>query len=294
MVPRWKLKVVRDAIKACLPLQPMLRIMARYLRPYQDNQGNTRFAFEQGLEQLLDLRAARLPISGIVLEFGSGWMPIIPILFYLAGADEVILTDIERLMDQRTIERAKFFVRSNLACVAQTLGTDEGKLSKRLTTFAPSYLVPWEPSTMRPASVDIVISRAAFEHVPPPQLEEFLTQFYRIVRPGGAMCHIVDNSDHWQHHDHSLSRINFLRFDEHDLWWRIGCFNIQNYQNRLRHSDYIALFERTGWKIAEVSSGEPDAQCLKDLTTLPLAPAFLRYDQTDLAILTSHFVVLRP
>ena len=63
-------------------------------------------------------------------------------------ADEAILTDIERLMDQRTIERAKFFVRSNLAYVAQTLGTDEGKLSKRLTTFAPSYLVPWEPSTI--------------------------------------------------------------------------------------------------------------------------------------------------
>ena len=105
------------------------------------------------------------------------------------------------------------------------------------------------------------------------------------------MCHIVDNSDHWEHRDKSLTRTNFLRYGDEWLW-RIACFNGQNYQNRVRHSDYLNLFHKYGW-MTSVAEGIPDAQSLSDLRSLPLAAAFNRRDHRDLPILTSKFVVRR-
>lgn len=244
------------------------------------------------MQQIQLLRSARVDLTGDVLEFGTGWLPIIPLLFHLAGSRSLMLTDIERLMDTQTIARAKRVIADNLATVASVLHETEADLATRLHgDFSPAYLVPWDSHGHPSCSVDIVISRTALEHVPPSTLSDFLGEFSRIIRPGGAMCHIVDNSDHWEHQDKSLSRVNFLRYE--DGWlWRLACLNPQTYQNRFRHSDYLALFRQHGW-IAVIAEGTPDERCLSDLHTLPLAASFAGRDHRDLAILTSTFVLRR-
>lgn len=282
------------ALRGLMPFQPTLRRLKRALSPYQDNRANSNYCITNGLEQLAALRGAGVPVAGAtVLEFGSGWLPLIPMLFHLAGAGRLILTDIERLMDARTEAMARARVIARLDDIAAALATPRETLLARLDSFAADYRVPWNPEAHPAEDVDLVISRATFEHVPEDQLRFFLAQFHRILRRGGATCHVVDNSDHWQHRDASISRVAFLRYEETDRVWRLAQVNPQGFQNRLRHSDYLALLEAAGFRILR-AEGRPDPQCLEDLKRLPLASRFRGRPAEDLAILTSLFVAVKP
>lgn len=284
--------VLKSVAKSLIPFLPAARRLKRRIVPYQDDPGNSRLALANGLQMIGLLRSADARIRGDVLEVGSGWVPVIPLLFHLCGARRVVMTDIERLMDAQTIERARQVVGAELGRVARELGLDEAEAAARLRSgFDPDYLVGWDSARHPAGSVDVVVSRAVLEHVPPPAIEAWTADFSRILRPGGVMCHVIDNSDHWEHHDKTLSRIDFLRYED-GLFWRLACRDPQAYQNRLRHSDYLALFRRHGWT-AVVDEGTPDEKCLRDLRTLPLASPFRGRDPRDLAILSSVFVLRR-
>ncbi|MGH7069227.1 MAG: methyltransferase domain-containing protein [Acetobacteraceae bacterium] len=229
-------------------------------------------------------------MTGDVLELGTGWLPIIPLLFHLAGSRRLMLTDIERLMDGRAITTARAVILRYLPLVASTLGQSEAYLARRLgEEFTPDYVVPWDSRTHPANSADVIYSRAVLEHIPPPVLEQLLLDFHRILRPGGGMCHVIDNSDHWEHRDKTLSRVDFLRYED-GVYWKLATLDTQWYQNRLRHGDYLRLFRKFGWT-ADLAEGDPDEKCLRDLEALPLAAPFRGGDRRDLAVLTSIFVL---
>jgi SAM-dependent methyltransferase len=282
------------ALRGILPFQHQLRRLKRAVRPYTDNEGNSHFCMTQGLEQLGALRDAGIRVKGAdVLEFGSGWLPLIPLLYGLAGARRIVMTDITPLMDAETTRRAQTLIAGRIGEVAAVLGDSPDALLQRLREpFAPEYHAPWDAVAHPAEDVDIIFSRAVLEHVPEPEIRTFFAAFARILRPGGATCHIIDNSDHWQHKDRSLSRLNFLRYDERDILWRLAQVNAQSFQNRLRHGDYRRLLEAAGFEVI-AALGEPDPTCLDDLRHLPLAPAFRPRDHRELAILTSTFVARR-
>jgi len=282
------------ATRGLMPFQPALRRLKRRLRPYEDDPANSAWCIVDGLEQIAALRRAGVTLAGAtVLEFGSGWLPQIPMLFHLAGAGRLILTDVERLMDARTTARAHERIAGRIDAIAAAFETPREALLARLEGFSFDYRVPWDPATEPAASVDLVISRATFEHVPTEALRAFLAEFRRILRPGGATCHQIDNSDHWEHRDKSLSRVEFLRYEEDDWLWRLAQLNTQGFQNRLRHSDYQALFAEAGFRVV-LAEGVPDPRCLEDLRRLPLAGRFHGRPAEDLAILSSLFVAVAP
>jgi len=279
-------------VRGILPFQPELRRLKRRVSPYRDDPLNSHYCITNGLEQLAALRAASVEMSGAdILEFGSGWLPLIPLLCHLAGARRLILTDIERLMDERTIARAKQLVATRIDDIAEVLAEPQDRLLARLNeAFRPDYIAPWNAASHPPGSADMVISRATLEHVPAEQLRFFLAQFHRIVQPGGTMCHLIDNSDHWQHKDRRLSRVDFLRYDEDSWVWRLAQVNKQAFQNRLRHGDYGRMFAEAGFSIVR-AIGQPDIKCLDDLATIPLSGRFKDKAPDDLAILTSLYIV---
>lgn len=286
-----KSAVLRSVVKASLPLRGYLRQIKRSVRPYEDTPANSTLAVKQGIYIIECLRAQGVDVTGDVMELGAGWLPIVPLLFHLAGTKHLILTDVERLMDFRTLARAKVRILENLSLVATALRQSEASLSSRLSEgFAPDYVVPWDSRSYLSSSVDIIYSRAVLEHIPPFTIEQMFADFGRILRPTGAMCHVIDNSDHWEHHDKTLSRVDFLRYEE-GFYWKLATLDPQAYQNRLRHSDYLRLFRKHDWTVAFVD-GNPDERCLVDLQTLPLARRFRSYPPQDLAVLTSTFVLL--
>jgi Methyltransferase domain len=285
---RSNLGIAMGIARSFVPFRPTLRHIKRRIAPYRANRSNSHLALHSGLRQIALLRKAGANLTGGVLEVGTGWLPIIPMLFRIAGATRIVLADIERLMDAHTIGEAARLISDQAELIAEGLGlTVDEVRAKAVEPFQPAYNVPWKPSDIRPASVDIIVSRTVFEHIPPEALAYYLTAFHQLLRPGGMMCHFIDHSDHWQHHDAGLSRINMLRYED-SIWWRLMCRH--EYMNRLRHSDYVALFEEHGWETVGVEA-IIDEKAAADLRSLRLAARFRDRPAEDLATLRSVFLV---
>lgn len=222
---------------------------------------------------------------------GTGWTPIIPALFSILHPARIICTDVERLIDASTIEHARRFVSEQGKRVSEALCLPASEIASTLAGFHFDYRCPFDPRSVPDGSVDIIYSRAVLEHIDPGTLSILLQHSRRMLRAGGLICHSIDNSDHFEHKDKSLSRLNFLRYGPSA--WRVMCLNRQNYQNRLRHADYESLLASAGFHLL-ASIGEPDEAALRDLDTLNLASPFAGRLMADLAILTSMFLAKRP
>jgi hypothetical protein len=101
------------------------------------------------------------------------------------------------------------------------------------------------------------------------------------------MAHIIDNSDHWEHKDKSICRANFLKYGR--VTWKAINFHPLFYQNRLRHSDYLAAFHDAGFAVTSAER-EVCERTKRALETFNLQPEFRRYDKDDLATITSRNV----
>lgn len=284
----WKVELLKDTAKALIPGRNFLRAQWRRLHPYEPDAGNNLLALRQGL-WIVKHASERTRVAGAtVLEIGTGWVPIIPHLWHVAGADRLVLTDVERLLDDRTMLLAKRFVQDHAALVCEQLGLARSDLMRRLEQpLRYTYHVPFEPANVPEGTLDVVYSRAVLEHIPPDVMRRLMLGLKARLRPDGLVCHIVDNSDHWQHRDKSLSPINFLRYPA--PLFALTAVNVQNYQNRLRHSDYRRLFGELGLEVLEEHM-DVDPRSLEDAKRLPLHKQFAGYAPEDLATLTSYFV----
>ncbi len=284
-------KVARDNLKAILPFKERLRRTVRSVSPYSSLPANDALAVSQGLQLLCLTRKYNVSLES-VLEVGTGWVPTLPHMLKACGAGRLILTDIEHLSDANTARHARILVEQSLGRLAEASDIDTQSLKANLARPGlEDYRCPPALEQLRDHSVTLIYSRAVLEHIPKPTIEDLFREWRRLLMPGGACIHFIDNSDHFEHTDKRLSRLNFLTVS--DWAWRFACLNPQNYQNRLRHSDYLVLFRDAGYELLH-SEGEPDPQARADLNRLVLNRRFTRYDKDDLAILTSMVVARKP
>ena len=298
----WKSKVALDTVKAFLPFQSELRRLKRRFFPYETDSAIDEDTFEQGLSMIRMLQGVGTDLRDkTVLELGSGWQPIIPTLCYLAGCRKIILTDLTRLMDESLVRNATRLVASKHAQVTALTGLGNAQI-RRLLQFSDAgtlqdlherlnmeYVVPFDPGDVPSGSIDIIISRTVLEHIKPHTLVGLLREFRRILCPEGLMCHVIDMSDHFEHRDKSIPRVNFLKFGE--LAWALTGLNTQNYQNRLRHFEYLGMFQDTGFELVD-EIAEPDPDAVTALKTMCICKRYSDMPHDELAILTS-FVLVR-
>jgi SAM-dependent methyltransferase len=283
-------RVAKDSVKACLPFQRSLRDLVRKIRPYESLPANDTRAIELGL-QLISLIRDHDVATDRVLEVGTGWIPTIPKLLKAYGARRLILTDIERFCDARTDSHAQSLAQKAIPHLALASGKEQDALQAGLLrSNVEEYRFPPELSELDPYSIDLVYSRSVLEHLPEPILKHSLAEWKRILKPGGHCIHFIDNSDHFEHRDKALSRLNFLTLS--DFAWKVACLNPQNYQNRLRHSDYLRLFHDAGYDLIHVN-GVVNAQVLADLPRLHVVDKFQAYEPEDLATLLT-IIVAKP
>ena len=289
LIRPWHRKLALDTVKALLPFKPTLRRAWRRFRPYQTCASN-----DAGLMQdAIEMAALAEPAGKTVLELGSGWSPVLPLVFRLAGATRITLTDQERLLDHATLCAALDAVGAAWPRIRAALGLPDDRIkllqvdrSRPLEDLLPAlglrYLVPFDTRAVQSSSVGIVLSRAVLEHVHERDLATLLPEFRRMLVPRGLMVHRIDLSDHWEHIDKSIPRVHFLR---HPDWlWRLTQINPQNVQNRLRRADYVRMIERAGF--GEVrATGEPHAPSLAALRKMPLAPRFRHLPLEELAVI---------
>ena len=76
------------------------------------------------------------------------------------------------------------------------------------------------------------------------------------------MCHTIDMSDHFEHQDKSISRVNFLQYRP---WiWKLACLEPQLFQNRLRRFEYENMLLEEGYEI-RLMTGDADADAMAAL-----------------------------
>lgn len=297
---KWQARLLKNTLFALLPFPETVRKLKRSIFPY--DAAIDEWTLEQGMQQIEMLRTVGFNFRGkTVLELGTGWQPIIPLLFHLVGAVRVIMVDAQRLLDARLLKQTARNLCQFRELIAQRLGVSaehirhrldisrETDLDGMLVYFGLRYLAPVDARSVGVAlgSIDAITSRAVLEHIPRRTIEELFAEFRRILRDQGLMCHIIDNSDHWEHHDKSISRVNFLKFEQRT--WRFTLFNPLDYQNRLRHFEYISMLKQAGFRVVKDHS-MPDPVTVKALEQMTVCSKYRDVPHEQLAILTSNII----
>jgi hypothetical protein len=157
------------------------------------------------------------------------------------------------------------------------------------------YIAPADAAhtCMRDESVNFHVSHFAFEHIPPEILKAILREGARIIRSDGLFINSVDYQDHFAVYTKAVSRLNFLRYSD-DEWHKYNS-NKYTYVNRLRHEDFIRLFEELGHEIVymEASADESVKKLLED--GIELNEKYQTMSKDMLSIIGAWFVTrLKP
>lgn len=304
----WRLFWLKATLKHFIPFKPQLRALKRRFRPYRTDPVMDHGLLASGLHLLQVLERHGVPCrDAAVLELGSGWNPVIPLLFVLAGARRVVMTDIERLMDGALLRAALRSVLSSREEIAAGLNVASDRLEAdrlgralaaldggarfeaALEALGMAYLVPFDPAAVPAGSVDISLSRATLEHIPLADLRAIFRQFRRLARPGGVTIHETDHSDHRSHYDPSVSPVDFLRYSP--AAWRL--IDLRRRHNRLRCSELAALIEQAGWRILAVETETTEAAA-RAIRALRLAAVYRTFALEDLAVQSSVILARNP
>jgi SAM-dependent methyltransferase len=277
---KWQLRCLISIAKGLLPFQEQLRRVKDLILGYERNPKQDAATIRDGLTMIEWLG----DLSGkIVLEVGSGWQPMLPTLFSLAGAKKVYMTDRHRLMRKDTIDAAEKSISENWNQIAARLPGAERRLGQERDL---EYLAPCDCRNLPlpDGSVDVVLSRACLEHIPPEVIAGIFREARRILRSDGLMLHEIDYSDHWSHRDRSITAVNFLQYP--DWLFRLTCIHAQTYQNRLRHPEFVEMMETEGFVVRKVETivSQP---CRHALAKMPVAARFRRFSTVDMATTSS-------
>lgn len=235
------------------------------------------------------------------VELGSGWYPIVPLCLYLAGADQVRLVDLEDLgRPELAVQVVDALLAANSRGELSRLGPIDPERVDRLAAVRDDVLrlghdvalgslgLLTTPGDARELELtdapDLICSNTVLEHIGADVLVGILDRFGRLAGPGTIMSHLIDHGDHFAYVDDTIDVYHFLRYS--DRAWRLIDNSVQP-TNRLRASEYRAIYEQLGLPVTEehLSGADPLA-----LTGVPLADRFKAMDPGDVACTASHLV----
>ncbi len=224
------------------------------------------FFMLQGCAELVAyLQAAGRPVEGSrVMEVGTGRALDMPIGFFLCGAASVVTFDLHRYLRPAMVMESVRAMCGDRDRVLKTLSPvcPRNGLAERLESLCSAlkckevmrranidYRAPADAAHtgLPDHSIDIQMSYTVFEHIPPNTLSAILVEANRILAGDGLALHHIDPSDHFSHDDPSILPINFLQFSDAE-WDRIAA-NQWAYHNRLRATEFAAIYEECGHQI---------------------------------------------
>jgi SAM-dependent methyltransferase len=253
--------------------------------PRPEKQVKAIYGRAQSLLAQFTMHSNRAVDTATFFEFGSGRDLIVPLAFSACGAKRFITVDIERLARLD-------LVRSNATIVARLSGATRPPLSSWDDLEQDWHVDYRAPADARATdlgadTIDCAVSVETLEHIPKHDIFDILKETHRILRPDGLALMQIDYGDHFKGFDSSISSFNFLTYSDED--WQPFQSRFQ-YVNRMRHSEYIGLFERAGF---EVVLADADRKPVEPAIMARLAPRFQGFSPEDLFTLGA-LIVARP
>lgn len=301
----WLVKVAAFKLLSTLPCGPAFyrygqEHLTNSLTPTPERVGQK---IDCGL-QYWDWLAARQQKQEqpcVHLDFGSGWHPTVPLLFYSLGVERQHLVDVAPLLDTRLAQATlKMFRRIVTApdwphrSRLQRLPEAENGISLAdwLNQWGMSYHTPFAAMAADFAgTVDFVTATQVLYFIPREPLRDSLRQVHRALKKGGklmAMIHLIDVNATWQK---GLSHYNHLRYSP-EVWDNWINSRLMSY-NRLKAIDYRQLLEEAGFEIRHFDVTGPTAADLEELKRIPIHSYFNRYSHEELGAKHLFFVAER-
>jgi hypothetical protein len=241
--------------------------------------------------------------NNAILELGTGWYPVVPVLFFLTSAGKVTSIDIQRWMTNKTqqltlLKFKEWRDRGLLSDLLQEMDQERWNLLMDAALNPCRYdreginnLIGLTPLVqdarnldLDSGSIDFICSNNTLEHIPETILRNILHEFRRLLKPSGTMSHFIDMSDHFAHFDSRITIYNFLKYSRKR--WNLIDNKIQP-QNRLRFRDYKELYREAGLPVTGeiLRPGNPE-----EVARIRIHPEFSGYTPVELAI--SHAYVI--
>ena len=181
--------------------------------------------------------------NNVVFEFGAG-KSLAQNLYLSNFVKRQIVVDLYPMLDFELVdsEREKLLEIKNLRLRSKI------KNLKDLEHYGIYYIAPYDATKIHLSnkSIDACISTNTLEHIPKFDIILIFSELYKKLKDEGIVSLIIDYSDHYAHSDNNISLLNFLKFSNRQ--WRRYNHNI-HFQNRLRHYEYIDIFEKIGFRI---------------------------------------------
>jgi hypothetical protein len=205
------------------------------------------------------------PRDKVFLEVGTGRVPAAPLAHWLMGAKNTVTIDLNPYLRAELITDSLDYISVNIDEVFRVFGPllDKSRfeylldfhknkafsIDSFLELCQVNYIAPGNAAdtALQEQSIDFHTSYTVFEHIPSGILKAIVAEGNRLISDDGLFVHRIDYSDHFSHSDKEISAINFLRFTDSE--WNRLAGNRYMYMNRLRHDDYLALFEASGHEI---------------------------------------------
>jgi predicted SAM-dependent methyltransferase len=238
--------------------------------------------------------------QAIFYEFGAGWDLTVPLAYYGLGINHQILVDVRDLIRMAIVNDTiakyqKMAAKLNIKRVpAAAINCRKSGFRDALNQqFGVDYRAPCDASQTRlpSQSVDCITSTSTLEHISPADIRSILRECRRILRDDGLMSVLIDYDDHYSYFDRNISVYNYLQYSD-QAWKRYS--PPLHYQNRLRHRDYIELFQSEGFSITEDQHKAATDKDLKTLRQISLSKRFRSYSLDDLAVHNALLVLRLP
>ena len=191
---------------------------------------------------------------GRMLEIGAGRDLAVAVALRLMGVGHVTCVDVSRLAHIELVNFSAAYMANRLGVPAPIF-----KSWGDVDRFGISYRAPalLQGAGLEPSSFDCFFSIDTLEHIPLQDLRQVLLAAKGLVSDEGIFVHLIDYGDHYARSDNGLSRFNFLTYSERD--WLPFNSKLQ-YVNRVRHSQFLRLFEDIGMKRVRIEADVEPAE----------------------------------
>ena len=231
-----------------------------------------------------------------VVEVGTGWNAINPLMLSLLGAHTVYTFDHVRHIRYSEVKHVIESIQDSLEEIARASSLPIATLRERIALIASAssladllrsarivYRAPGDAAHtgLSSESVDLFYSYAVLEHVPDEVVNALTIEARRVLKKTGVAFHAIGEHDHYVDFDSAISKVNFLQYPE---WaWKLFVKNRISYHNRMREKQFLGVFHLHGAQVRYLRSfvDEHDVDALK---TMKIDRRFIGMSSRELAV----------
>ena len=179
--------------------------------------------------------------KNVVFEFGAG-KSLVQNLYLSKFVKKQFVVDLYPMLDFELVNSE----RKQLLEIEKLRSRVKIKNLKDLEHYGIYYMAPYDATKIHLSdkSIEACISTNTLEHIPKFDIILIFSELYKKLKDEGIVSLIIDYSDHYAHTDNNISLLNYLKFSHHQ--WKRYNHKI-HFQNRLRHYEYIDIFEKIGF-----------------------------------------------